>query len=214
MCNNNHRINHRVRIKKNDQTMKYYLKNKEFYYSEEVYEPKEDSYLMAENIKFEAKKKVLDMGCGSGIQSMNALIQNCEVIAVDLNPKALEITKQNSKQIKKEKKIKTIQSNLFEKIKKQKFDYILFNPPYVPSDTIKYIELDGGKKGREILNKFLEEVPKWITEKGKIYFIQTNINGIKETKNILKKYKLKMCKKATKKEFFEELYLIQAEKEE
>lgn len=194
--------------------MKYYLKNKEFYYSEEVYEPKEDSYLMAENIKFEAKKKVLDMGCGSGIQSMNALIQNCEVIAVDLNPKALEITKQNSKQIKKEKKIKTIQSNLFEKIKKQKFDYILFNPPYVPSDTIKYIELDGGKKGREILNKFLEEVPKWITEKGKIYFIQTNINGIKETKNILKKYKLKMCKKATKKEFFEELYLIQAEKEE
>lgn len=194
--------------------MKYYLKNKEFYYSEEVYEPKEDSYLMAENIKFEAKKKVLDMGCGSGIQSMNALIQNCEVIAVDLNPEALEITKQNSKQIKKEKKIKTIQSNLFEKIKKQKFDYILFNPPYVPSDTIKYIELDGGKKGREILNKFLEEVPKWITEKGKIYFIQTNINGIKETKNILKKYKLKMCKKATKKEFFEELYLIQAEKEE
>ena len=194
--------------------MKYYLKNKEFYYSEEVYEPKEDSYLMAENIKFEAKKKVLDMGCGSGIQSMNALIQNCEVIAVDLNPKALEITKQNSKQIKKEKKIKTIQSNLFEKIKKQKFDYILFNPPYVPSDRIKYIELDGGKKGREILNKFLEEAPKWITEKGKIYFIQTNINGIKETKNILKKYKLKMCKKATKKEFFEELYLIQAEKEE
>lgn len=194
--------------------MKYYLKNKEFYYNEEVYEPKEDSYLMAENIIFEAKKKVLDMGCGSGIQSMNALIQNCEVIAVDLNPKALEITKQNSKQIKKENKIETIQSNLFEKIKKQKFDYILFNPPYVPSDTIKYIELDGGKKGREILNKFLEKVPNWITEKGKIYFIQTNINGIKETKNILKKHKLKMCIKATKKEFFEELYLIQAEKEE
>ncbi len=98
---------------------------------------------------------------------------------------------------------------MFENIK-EKFDIITFNPPYVDSESIKYIEVDGGKKGREILDLFLEKVKEHLNAKGEVFFVQSIHNGLIKTKKILKNNGFKFEIIAKKKLFFEELVVFKA----
>ena len=62
-----------------------------------VYFPSEDSYFLAENAVVPKGSIVADVGCGSGIQSLNALMQGAaKVYAIDLNPDALRAAKENA----------------------------------------------------------------------------------------------------------------------
>ena len=63
-----------------------------------VYEPAEDSWLMVNNLP-DFKGSVLEIGCGSGIISLHLAQKGNEVTAVDINPKAVEATKFNAKDI-------------------------------------------------------------------------------------------------------------------
>ena len=56
-----------------------------------VYEPAEDSYLLQKFVKKLVKGKVLDMGTGSGIQALSV---KGDVLAVDINPEAVEKCKE------------------------------------------------------------------------------------------------------------------------
>ncbi len=148
------------------------------------------------------------MGTGSGIQSINALMLGFEkVTAVDKNPKALENAKKNANVLGKE--IIAIESDLFENVK-EKFDIITFNPPYLESEEFKEIELDGGKKGREILDKFLHRAKMHLNPKGSIYFLQNNLNGEEETKKLLDSIGFKWEIISRQKLFFEELMVFRA----
>ena len=62
-----------------------------------VYEPAEDSWLMAKHIP-QFQGSVLEIGCGSGIISMHLAQRGNVVTAIDINPKAVEATKFNSKE--------------------------------------------------------------------------------------------------------------------
>ena len=62
-----------------------------------VYEPAEDSWLMARHIP-QFQGSVLEIGCGSGIISMHLAQRGNVVTAIDINPKAVEATKFNSKE--------------------------------------------------------------------------------------------------------------------
>ncbi|MFT4343387.1 MAG: methyltransferase domain-containing protein [Candidatus Woesearchaeota archaeon] len=63
----------------------------------DVYEPEEDSYLLAGFVPVVVKKKsiVLDMGCGSGILSNEAIKHGAYVIGADINPNAIIHCKEN-----------------------------------------------------------------------------------------------------------------------
>ena len=50
-----------------------------------IYEPREDSYLLAQQVKKFAKGKVLDIGTGSGIQAETATKNGADVLAVDID---------------------------------------------------------------------------------------------------------------------------------
>ncbi len=86
---------------------------------EGVYEPAEDSWLMVDYLPF-FKGSVLEIGCGSGIISINLAKRGNQVTAVDINPKAIEATKFNSK--KNNANIETIEGDMFSKLKNRKFD--------------------------------------------------------------------------------------------
>ena len=89
-----------------------------------VYGPSDDSYLLAGAIKIMPESKVLDLGCGSGIQSINAVQLGAKkVLAVDVNEAAVKCALTNAKKFGFEKKISARQSDLFENVK-QKFDEI------------------------------------------------------------------------------------------
>ena len=166
-----------------------------------IYSPEEDSYLLKEQVdkfvKENSPKKILDVGSGSGFQIKNL---NGDLTLVDINSEAIKHLK------KKFPKAKVIHSDLFSKIsKKEKFNLIIFNPPYLPEDKLEDKEsklaTTGGKLGSEVINKFLKQVKNYLTSEGKILLLTSSL-----TKEInwqgFKKKKL-----ASKKLFFEELYV-------
>ncbi|MEK6941970.1 MAG: HemK2/MTQ2 family protein methyltransferase [archaeon] len=175
---------------------------------ETVYDPSDDSILLAESVEIMPDSEVLDMGCGSGIQSINAAQLGAKkVLAVDVNKAAVKNTAINAKKFGMEKKISARQSNLFEDVN-QKFDTVIFNPPYVESEKKELLDVDGGKKGREVLDRFLGEFPKFLKPGGKCFFLQSSLNGKKKTQNKLLEKGFEFEIVGQKKLFFEELVVF------
>lgn len=169
-----------------------------------IYEPREDSFLLFEVIEKQKKvENALDMGTGSGILSLELAKHAKNVIAVDINKEAI---KEFNKIIKKNqiKKIKTINSDLFSKVT-GKFDLIVFNPPYIPTTKIDFIDLDGGKNGTEIIERFLKDARKHLTKNGKILLLTSSLN--KNINLLFKKYEYSAKKLSEKKIFFEKLFI-------
>lgn len=136
----------------------------------EVYLPREDSFQLKECVEEFAVGSVLDVGSGSGILALTAagMASVKKVLAVDINPKAINHIKRNVKKLHsyEASKIDVIKSDLFEKVKGS-FDTIIFNPPYLPNDKrVKDLALDGGKNGYETIIRFLDGVNKYLTQPG------------------------------------------------
>lgn len=151
----------------------------------QVYEPQEDSFLLAHYIDTLdiTGKTVLDVGCGSGILSMHAAKKKARVTAIDNNPHALQLTRKNARL--NSLKIKVKQSNLLQTIHTS-FDIIFCNPPYLPKDDTEpddYItrSICGGKNGDEYTCSFLSQASNHLKSDGIIYLI---ISSLSKTNNI------------------------------
>ena len=170
-----------------------------------IYEPREDSFLLQKYVKQYAQGKVLDIGTGSGIQSITALKKTKEVLAVDINPEAVELLKK--------KGINARISNLFSKVKGT-FDIIIFNPPYLPKDEREpkdsALATTGGKKGYETIERFLKQAKKFLKKEGKILIVFSSLTG--NVNSLLKKYNYKFKILAREKLFFEKIYVYLLEK--
>jgi release factor glutamine methyltransferase len=88
----------------------------------------------------------------------------------------------------KENAVETIRGDLLSCIK-GKFDIIIFNPPYLPtneeersSDWIN-VALDGGIDGRMIINRFLEEACDHLLENGQVLMLVSSFTGVEEVKS-------------------------------
>jgi release factor glutamine methyltransferase len=171
-----------------------------------MYEPREDSYLLQKHVMFYAKGKVLDVGTGSGIQALSALEnKNVDsVIAVDIDK---EVIKELKEKHKDNKKVKFVVSDLFSNIKSEKFDTIIFNPPYLPEEEPKDVALDGGEKGYELLERFFHKVKNNLNEKGIILIVFSSVTNKKRIDEIIKGCKLKFKLLEEEKMFFEKLYV-------
>ena len=187
---------------------KFLFNNREFLVLNGVYAPREDSFLLAKNVNFKKGCRVLDLGCGSGIQGINALTQGAEsVVFADVNEKALECAKLNAKAASLGDRIEARKSNLFDKIS-ERFDCIVFNPPYVPSESREHNDTDGGKQGREVLDLFLKQVPGRLERNGFCFFLQSSLNRERETVAALDTAGLKAQVVARQRLFFEELIVF------
>ncbi|MDP4039429.1 MAG: methyltransferase [Candidatus Pacearchaeota archaeon] len=174
-----------------------------------IYQQAEDSELLKSQIKKYAKNKsVLDLGSGSGILAEEAIISKARnVLASDINPDAIRLLKQ--------KNISSVKSDLFLNIK-GRFDLIIFNPPYLPEDAMEpkssALSTTGGKKGDEIILKFLKQAGKHLNPHGKILLLLSSLTPKKRILNLLesKYFRHKIITK--KKIFFEELYVLEISK--
>ena len=155
-----------------------------------IYQPAEDSYLLQKYVEKFALGRVLDVGTGSGIQALTA-IKNPnvrEVIAIDINEEAIvELNKTITD--KELRKIKAIQSDLFENVNNH-FNTIVFNPPYLPEDeredSESQLATTGGKHGWEISEKFFKNVSKFLFADGGILFLFSSLTGKDKINQIIK----------------------------
>lgn len=186
------------------------------FFMDEVYEPQEDSFLLAEQVKKYAQGNVLDMGTGSGIQAITAA--KCpkvrKVAAVDVNPDALKFAKSNALK-EGVRNIEFVHSNLFNALKGRKFDTIIFNPPYLPVDVkSRDIALDGGKKGHEALGKFIMQAGDYLAENGIVLFVFSSLTNKEKIDEFLEENLLEHKEAAKEGLFMEQLYVYMIEKRE
>jgi release factor glutamine methyltransferase len=140
-----------------------------------VYQPREDSFLMIKAINVKPKEKLLEIGTGAGIIAIHCAKAGADVTAVDVNPHAVNCAKINT--VLNKVKVKVLESDLFSNVS-GKYDKIIFNPPYLPSDKkdkFYDISYSGGKTGLEVTNKFLRESLKHLKTQGDIYFILSSL---------------------------------------
>ncbi len=182
-----------------------------------VYVPAEDSYLLAENLEIKEGQSVLEIGTGSGIVAMYASRLTDKITVSDINFDACELARKNFEANNIEN-IEILFGNMFEPVENRKFDVILFNTPYLPTeddevidDTINYA-FDGGLNGRKVIDLFLNEVGNHLNDGGIVQMIQSSLSGNEETLEKLDNLGFIAEIKASEHFFFEDITLINAYK--
>lgn len=174
-----------IKARKENIPLQYVLGNTNFYgleikVNKDVLIPRFETEELVENtIKLINEKygnknniKILDLCTGSGAIGLRLKKEypNSEVVLSDISPQALEVAKENSKNLNLD--VKIIQSDLFENIK-EKYDVIISNPPYIMDDEeiediVKNNEpklaLYGGKEGIDYYIRILKEIKNYINE--------------------------------------------------
>jgi carbamoyltransferase len=121
--------------------------------------------------------RVLDLCCGSGIQSLVASRYAREVLGVDINPRAIRFARFNA-QLNGVSNVAFRLSNLYEATDGE-FDTILANPPFVPSPNQQCRFRDGGVGGEEILARIITESSQKLAPNGRL-FIVTDLVNVRE----------------------------------
>lgn len=182
-----------------------------------VYIPSDDTFLLAENLEIKEGQSVLEIGTGSGLVSMYASLLSDDVTATDINYNALELAEKNFKL----NNINTIRlefGDLFEPVKNEKFDVILFNTPYLPTDSDDIINddlnyaFDGGLDGRKVIDRFINQVSNHLNDKGIVQIIQSSLSDNDRTLDMFDRNGFVAEIAESEKFFFEEIVLINAYK--
>ena len=186
--------------------------------SKDVYEPAEDSFLFADNLKVNEGDVVIDVGTGCGILGIIAAEKAAQVIAVDINPHAVRCARENALLNHVNDKMSCIQGDLFAAIRNRaKFDLILFNAPYLPSEDAEdssWLECawSGGPSGRRVIDRFVHDAPKYLKPEGRLLLLQSTLSNVNDTLKKLEGENLKTTIAAEKAlPFFETIKLVRAE---
>jgi release factor glutamine methyltransferase len=165
----------------------------------EVYDPAEDSFLLLENITFDSKDSILDLGTGCGLLALACAYQGAQVVCTDINPFAVQLTRHNIERNRHLLKghIEIRQGNLFSVLKNnERFTVILFNPPYLPTKKIEKIggwfdiATEGGPTGLKLAKRFLQGLHKHLQPKGCAYFIFSSLSNRSTLEHYLKNERL------------------------
>ena len=182
-----------------------------------VYIPSDDTFLLAENLEIKKGQSVLEIGTGSGLVSMYASLLTDDVTATDINYNALELAEKNFK-LNNIGTIKLEFGDLFEPVKDKKFDVILFNTPYLPTDSDDIINddlnyaFDGGLDGRKVIDRFINQVSNHLNDKGIVQIIQSSLSDNDRTLDMFDRNGFVAEIAESEKFFFEEIVLINAYK--
>jgi release factor glutamine methyltransferase len=130
---------------------------------------------------------ILDVCCGSGnlgiaIAHFNP---NAFVSSSDLSAEAVELTRENISFLNLSKQVSVCQSDLFAAFEKAEFygktDLIVCNPPYISTSKVSKMNpeisenepamaFDGGMLGFKIIQKLIQEAPKFLAPDGWVIF--------------------------------------------
>lgn len=107
----------------------------------------------------------LDLCTGSGIHALLAARHSKRVLAVDINPRAVQCTRFNAKALGAAN-IEAAAGDLYEPVGNEKFDLITANPPFVPSPVEWLGYRDGGRSGEDVQRRIIAGLPKHLAPGG------------------------------------------------
>ncbi len=194
-----------------------WFRDLKFDITDDVFEPSEDSFLFAENLDVQEGDMVLDLGTGCGILGIVAAQKAKSVLAVDINPYAINCAKQNAALNNLRGKMGFLRGDLLSALSSAAmFDVILFNAPYLPSEPDE-VETwigrawAGGASGRDVVDRFIPQAARHLKPSGRILMLQSTLTGLELTIEKFQECGLEASVKAeTKLPFFETIHLIEA----
>lgn len=173
-----------------------------FYLDNNSLIPRQDTELMVDLVlsQFDKKSKlnILDLGTGSGVIgiTLSKFYPNSLITISDISPKALKVANKN---IKKHKvsNVHSIESNWFVGFKKKEFfDLILTNPPYICKGDVHLTNLEinyepsnalvSANNGFSDIFKIIDSAPNFLKPQGKL-FIEHGYTQANKVKNYLQK---------------------------
>ena len=187
----------------------------DFFVTPDVLIPKPDTEVLVERVMeliIEAAHplRILDMCTGSGCIGLSVMktlyalekvpVENLpQMTLVDISEPALAIAKKNAAALLPDadilQKITFIQSDLFEKVDEE-FDFILTNPPYVPSAMVDELlkdgrneprlALDGDIDGTSLIKKLITQSCKHLAQNGTI-LMETGEYNVQATADFAQK---------------------------
>lgn len=143
---------------------------REFFVDQGVLIPRFDTEILVETAltKIRENGKFADLCCGSGCVGVTLLAERKDLSGVlaDISPKALEITEKNVKKHKVQDRAEIRKEDVTNPAGEEIFDWIVSNPPYIPSEEIASLSpevqkepslaLDGGKDGLDFYRAILQ----------------------------------------------------------
>lgn len=180
-----------------------YFYGYEFRVSEDVLIPRFETEELVNNILMiydevfpEEKIEIVDVGTGSGAIAITLDLEesNMNVIATDISDGALEIARENNDKLKAN--VKFFQGDMLEPLKGKKFDILVSNPPYIPSEEVvdslvldnePHVALFGGLDGLYFYRIILENAEALLKDKSVIAFEHAFDKG-KEIGELAKKH--------------------------
>ena len=169
------------------------LQNREFWgldfiVNAAVLDPRADSEVMIEVLLHflppsHQKLRILDLGTGTACLLLSLLSEypNASGVGLDVSNQALKVAQKNAENLGLSHRAEFIQSDWFADIGKQKFDIILSNPPYIPSQDIENLAnnvklfdplaaLDGGQDGLDPYRIIAQQAPLYMNENALLIF--------------------------------------------
>ena len=140
----------------------------------DVYPPSDDSILLVESLDVRPGERVLEVGCGSGVVSIHCARNGCDVTAVDVNPKAVELARRNAEANGVSFPIS--ESDVYGNVE-GRFDAIVFNLPYLPVDEEGLLAKawSGGPDGLGPLPRLLEGAPDHLNPDGRVVVVVSSL---------------------------------------
>jgi release factor glutamine methyltransferase len=171
-----------------------------------LYLPSDDTLLLIDSINGYSGFSALEIGVGAGDVCTKLKTNFDFVVGVDIDIEAIRYCKNNIKS-----QITWICCDVVSCIT-GKFDLIVSNPPYLPSEKkcdIKDITIYGGKNGVEMTIKFIQDSLSLLKDDGKIIFVVSSIGATNKLDKFIRDNKLEKKIINEKKLFFEFLYVYE-----
>lgn len=137
-----------------------------------------------ERSELEAHSFVLDLGTGSGVCAIFAALKGTQVTATDISPIAVRCAKANVIINNLEDRVSVLEGDLFEPVERQRFDLVIFNPPYYegkPRDWTEY-----AWRGENVLHRFVQGLSAHLTPRGRVLLsVSTELDLLAIKKELL-----------------------------
>ena len=113
-------------------------------------------------------RRALDLGTGCGVQALH-LARHCDqVVATDVNRRALRLTRLNAELNEVAARIDVRDGSYFSPVAGERFDLIATNPPFVisPGTGERLVYRDSGLPGDRVVEDIVRAAPDHLTEGG------------------------------------------------
>jgi methylase of polypeptide subunit release factors len=110
--------------------------------------------------------RALDLGTGCGVQSLHLAGHAAHVVATDVNPRALWLTRLNA--ALNGVALDVREGSFFEPVHGERFDLVVTNPPFVisPATGERLVYRDSGLPGDRVVEHIVRTAPAHLTEGG------------------------------------------------